>query len=119
MSNIKAVLSEVMSIDGALACAIVDANSGMMLGGAGAGIDLELAAAGNTEVVRANIKTLQALGLKDRIEDMLITLGSQYHIITLMNDKPGLFLFTVLDKSKSNLALGRRKCSEMAKTVQI
>jgi hypothetical protein len=119
MSNVKAALGEVMGIDGAIACALVDANSGMMLGGAGSGFDLEIAAAGNTEVVRAKLKTMQALGLKEKIEDILITLGSQYHIITLLGEKPGLFLYTALDKNKANLAMARRKCSEVVRTVAL
>ncbi len=119
MSNVKSVLSEIMGIDGAMAVALVDANSGMMLGGAGSGLDLEVAAAGNTEVVRAKLKTMQALGLKDKIEDILITLGTQYHIITLVESKPGLFMYTALDKSKSNLAMARRKCTDAVKTVTL
>ena len=70
-----------MSVDGALAAAVVDYSSGMLLGAAGGGIDLELAAGGNTEVMRSKLKTMQMLGLDDSIDDILITLGKQYHLI--------------------------------------
>jgi hypothetical protein len=109
MANLKDSLSELMLIDGAIAMALVDYNSGMMLGSAGTGVDLEVAAAGNTEVVRAKMKTMKALGLNDEIEDMLITLGKHYHIIRPIATKPGLFFYVVLDRSRSNLALARRK----------
>jgi hypothetical protein len=92
-----------------MCCALVDANSGMMLGSAGTGLDLDVAAAGNTEVVRSKIKTMKALNLKDEIEDILISLGKQYHIIRPVTKSPGLFFYLVLDKSRSNLALARRK----------
>jgi hypothetical protein len=95
-----------------MCAALVDANSGMMLGSAGAGLDLELAAAGNTEVVRAKLKTMQVLGLNDTIEDILITLGKQYHIIRPLQAKAGIFLYVVLDKAKANLAMARRMCQE-------
>jgi hypothetical protein len=109
MANLKDALNELMTMDGAIAMALVDYNSGMMLGSAGGGVDLEVAAAGNTEVVRAKMKTMKALGLNDEIEDMLITLGNHYHIIRPVATKPGLFFYVVLDRSRANLALSRRK----------
>ncbi|WP_211467035.1 hypothetical protein [Collimonas silvisoli] len=109
MSNMNVIVDTLLSIDGALTAAIVDSNSGMILGSGGAGVDLELAAAGNTEVMRSKIKTMKSLGLKDSIEDILITLGKQYHILRPIDKHEGLFIYVVLDKSKSNLALARRK----------
>ena len=109
MANLKDSLNELMTMDGAIAMALVDYNSGMMLGSAGTGVDLEVAAAGNTEVVRSKMKTMKALGLNDEIEDILITLGKHYHIIRPIASKPGLFFYVVLDRSRSNLALARRK----------
>lgn len=112
MSTIKQGLDDVMTVDGAMCAALVDSASGMILGQVGQGVDLEMAAAGNTEVVRAKLKTMKSLGLNDLIEDILITLGKQYHIIRPMARKEGLFLYFVLDKTKSNLALARRKLNE-------
>ena len=92
MANLNESLQDLMSLDGALCAAVVDYNSGMMLGSIGSGVDLELAAAGNTEVVRAKMKTMKALGLNDAIEDILITLGKQYHIIRFSARKDGVFI---------------------------
>lgn len=113
MANINQSMAELVAIDGAMCAALVDSNSGMILGQAGSGVDLEVAAAGNTEVVRAKLKTMRALGLNDKIEDILITLGKQYHILRPMASKEDLFLYVVLDKAKSNLALARRKVSDV------
>lgn len=88
----------------------MDYESGMTLGsmGGGALLDLEAAGAGNTEVVRAKMKTIQALQLSDQIEDILITLGRQYHLIRPLGEAKGeLFLYFVLDRSRANLALAR------------
>jgi len=109
MSNISESLEELITVDGAMCAAIVDSSSGMLLGKAGSGIDLDVAAAGNTEVVRAKLKTIKALGLNDTIDDILITLTGQYHIIRPLGSTPEIFLYVVLDRSKANLALARIK----------
>ena len=104
----KAV-SDMLNIDGAIAAAVVDFASGMLLAGGGSpAVDLEIAAAGNTEVMRAKMKTMKMLNLQDIIDDILISLGTQYHLIRPLSKHEGLFLYIVLDKSKSNLALSRR-----------
>ncbi len=113
MANVNESLKKLLEVDGAMCAALVDANSGMMLGSAGSGVDLDVAAAGNTEVVRAKLKTMKALGLADKIEDILISLGKQYHIIRLNPAKHGLFLYFVLDRGKANLALARRACADL------
>lgn len=117
MSTIHQAMQELISCDGAMCAALVDSSSGMILGQTGSGVDLEVAAAGNTEVVRAKLKTMRALGLNDVIEDILITLGRQYHILRPMARKEGLFVYLVLDKTKSNLALARRKVQEVEKDL--
>jgi len=119
MANMNDALSKIMEIDGALCAAIVDSTSGMMLGSIGTGVDLELAAAGNTEVVRAKARTLASLNLKDTIEDILITLGRQYHIIRPTASYEGLFIYVVLDRGRANLALARRKVLEAEAQVRI
>ena len=103
MAGLEQTLASLMSIDGAQAVALVDYESGMLLGEAGTGIDMEIAAAGNTEVIRAKMKTAAALNLNDSIEDMLITVAKQR----------GLFIYLVLDRAKSNLALARRKVQDV------
>jgi hypothetical protein len=110
--DIETALKEAMAIDGALGVALVDWESGMSLGSLGGGkyLDLEVAAAGNTEVVRAKMRTLASLRINDTIEDILITLTKQYHLIRLLrqaDSSQGLFLYLALDRGKSNLALAR------------
>lgn len=117
--NIQDTLNDLLTVDGAMCAAVVDAQSGMMLGQAGSGIDLEIAAAGNTEVVRAKLKTMKSLKLTDVIEDILITLGKQYHIIRPIAKSNGIFLYFVLDKSKSNLALARRKLQDSEAALEL
>ena len=116
--NYDNAVSQMLNVDGALAAAVVDFDSGMQLAGGGsAAIDLEIDAAGNTEVMRAKMKTMKMLGLKDEIEDILITLGRQYHLLRPLQRHNGLFLYSVLDKSKSNLALARRSLVDVEREM--
>jgi hypothetical protein len=122
--NIETALKEAMNIEGALGVALVDWESGMPLGTLGGGkyLDLDLAAAGNTEVVRAKMRTMQSLNLNDSIEDILITLGKQYHLIRLMNNADGaqnLFLYLALDRSKANLALARHQLRRIENDLSV
>lgn len=121
MATSKDVLPKLMEIDGCVACCIVDSNSGMMLGSAGGGaMNLEVAAAGNTEVVRAKRKTMKALNLgHEHIEDMLITLGRQYHLIRPVSSNEALFIYIVLDKSRANLAMARFNLTQIEKDLVV
>jgi len=116
MGNAQKSLDMIMEIDGAMGAALVDSESGMLLAQAGGGLDLNVAAAGNTDVVRAKLKTMKALGLNDTIEDILITLGKQYHII---RPHGTLFLYVVLNKSKANLAMARHRVSEVEAQLSV
>ena len=111
MSNMDLALKNMMAVDGAIGAAIVDYNSGMALGilGGSKTLDLQVASAGNTEVVRAKLRTMEQLGIKEDIEDILITLSAQYHIIRPVTGRKGkgLFLYLALDRTRANLALAR------------
>jgi predicted regulator of Ras-like GTPase activity (Roadblock/LC7/MglB family) len=115
MATLKQSLDDLLTCDGAMCAAIVDSESGMILASGGSGVDLEVAAAGNTEVVRSKMKVMRQLGLNDVIDDILITLGKQYHLIRPSSRKEGVFSYFVLDKAKANLALARRKLQDVDK----
>jgi hypothetical protein len=122
--NIEAALKEAMNIDGAVGASLVDWESGMSLGAVGGGkyLDLDVAAAGNTEVIRAKMRTMESLRLDDTIEDILITLTKQYHLIRLLKssrNEQGLFLYLVLDRQKANLALARHSLKRIEADISL
>lgn len=123
MSNMDIALKDMMVIDGAVGAAVVDYNSGMALGmlGSSKALDLQVAAAGNTEVVRAKMRTMEQLGLNDAIEDILITLNGQYHIIRPMTGRKskGLFLYLALDRNRANLAMARHRLKGIEEDLEV
>ncbi|MEU1084622.1 hypothetical protein ABZ368_31100 [Streptomyces sp. NPDC005908] len=124
MANTETALKECLSsIDGATAAALVDYTSGMALGtlGGGKDLNLEVAAAGNTDVVRSKLRTMELLGLKEEIEDILITLNSQYHLIRLLKGRGGngLFLYLVLDGARANLAMARHQLRRIENELEV
>jgi len=123
MANTETSLKEAASIEGAIGAALVDYTSGMALGTIGGGkeLDLNMAEAGNTDVVRAKVRTMEMLGLGDEIEDILITLGRQYHLIRLLKGqgKNGLFLYLALDKDRANLAMARHQLKKIEAELDV
>ena len=113
----KISLDPLRDIDGYVAAALADSESGMLLVADGDAIYLEVAAAGNTEVLRAKRKVANALKLNDTIEDVLISLTKQYHLIRPLESNQNLFLYVVLDRSKSNLAMARHELRSFEKTL--
>lgn len=119
MADIQKSLEGLLSINGSIAACIVDSSSGMVLGKLGDSIDLDLAAAVNTEVVSAKKRAIKELELADEIDDILITLNKQYHIICPVKSNTDLFIYLVLNKSVANLALARIKVNSIESALTI
>jgi len=92
---------------GYVAASLVDLESGMTLGLKSVRPDFDLAAASayNSEMVKQKLKIMKALNLKTTLEDMLITLGDQIHVIKLVGTTT--FIYLCVDRSQSNLAIVR------------
>ncbi|MFE0459212.1 hypothetical protein ACFW1A_08105 [Kitasatospora sp. NPDC058965] len=123
MAETEIALKEAMTIEGALGVALVDYGSGMALGvmGGGRDLDLAVAAAGNTDLVRAKMRTMEMLGLDDGIEDVLVTLSGQYHLIRPLTSRTGkgLFLYLALDRGRANLAMARHRLKRIESSLEV
>jgi len=122
ITSVESAMEELMKLRGAVGAALTDYTSGMCLaaiGGGGLIVDLELAAAGNSEVIRSKIKVMDSLRLKSKIEDILITLSDQYHLTRLLSAHKNLFLYLVLKKEDANLATARHKLTEVESYIDL
>jgi hypothetical protein len=107
----KAILETIEKIEadmsGFVAASLVDLDSGMTLAVKSNRPDFDLAAASayNSEMVKQKLKIVRALNIKGTLEDMLLTLTDQIHLIKLVGTTT--FLYLVADRSQSNLAIVR------------
>jgi len=118
--DVESALEELMNIDGAIGAAVVDYENGMTLGTIGGrSLDMELAGAGNTEVVRSKKNIIHDLGLDEDIEDILISLKSQYHLIRMCENHENVFIYLAIDRSEGNLGLARRSIDEVDENLKL
>jgi len=107
MANANDTVKELMGTEGAIAAIIADSDSGLVLAAKSNGFDTDTAAAGNTRVMQAKRDTMKMLKLDDNIQDILITLGTQLHLITPLPDNDAIFGYLVVDKNGANLGMAR------------
>ena len=70
-----------------------------------ANFDLDVAAAYNSEMVKAKYNTIRALGIEGELQDMLLTLSDQLHLIRVLDNE--LFVYVAVNSAQSNLAILR------------
>ncbi len=94
-------------MSGFIAASLVDMESGLTLGAKSvrSDFDLSVASAYNSELVKQKLKIMRALNLKGSLEDMLLTLTDQIHIIKLIS--PSVFLYLAAERDTTNLAIMR------------
>jgi hypothetical protein len=104
-------------IPGFIAASLVDLESGMTLGARTARGDFDLTAASayNSEMVKQKLKIMKALNLRTTLEDMLITLGDQIHLIKLVT--PASFIYLAADRASTNLAIVRNAVNKHVPTL--
>ncbi len=94
-------------MSGFIAASLVDMESGLTLGAKSlrSDFDLSVASAYNSELVKQKLKIMRALNLKSSLEDMLLTLTDQIHMIKMI--APNVFLYIAVDRESTNLAILR------------
>jgi hypothetical protein len=108
-------LRGMLSIEGMMGCAVVDTDTGLILARQVTEIHpfhLDSAAARGAQVLRAHYQAAQDMGAPTEAEEITTCSGGRYHVVRTSAAHPGLFLFALLKKEKSNLALARYKLME-------
>jgi predicted regulator of Ras-like GTPase activity (Roadblock/LC7/MglB family) len=113
-------LDVLAALDGVYACAVVDAGSGLILARQerkDQPVELELAAAASAQLLRTHQHVARQLGLTTEIDEVMTSAGPRHHVMRSAARHRGLFLFAVLDKQRTNLALARYKLMEAEQSL--
>lgn len=111
-------LAKLSEISGFIGACLVDSDTGLMMASEGGkGFDLEAASAANTEVVKAKLRAIELLGLNDHIDDILISLGKQLHLIRPLEKSPAVFIYVALDRKSANLGMARVQVKNVEKSI--
>jgi hypothetical protein len=104
--TVQNILKELPTL---LAVAVVETETGMALAGHAniAEFDIDTAAAYNTEVVKQKLKAISALKLNQTVQDILLTLTDQLHLLKLSPDG-GKFIYLAVNSRDTNLAVARQ-----------
>ncbi|MGD1854006.1 MAG: hypothetical protein ACFB2W_07115 [Leptolyngbyaceae cyanobacterium] len=125
MDNIKDSIRSALSVDGTIGAAIGDWSTGFSLGQASVNDSvmpvskLEQAIALNSEVIKAKNRARDGLQITSPIEDILITLKDQYHLIRICETTEGVFFYLVMDREKANLGLARIKLRQIEQQLRM
>lgn len=114
----RQALGDMLSIDGLLGCAVVDATTGLVLARESREdqpADLDLSAAASAQVLRAHRLAARNMGLSEQIDEVMVSAGTRQQVLRTVTRHPDLFLMALLDKHRANLALARYKLMEVEK----
>ena len=93
-------------VAGFLGACLVDGESGLtLMVKGGASINLEAAAAFSTQIVAAELRVVDMMGLNETIENILITMADQIHLIRPLEKAPGVILYICLDRKAARLGM--------------
>ena len=105
-------------LSGYIASALIEAESGMVLSkDEFSAFNIELASALNAEVLKSKRAAVDALELDDYVEDILITLGKQYHLIRPVDINLQLFIYLAIDRKRGSLAMARMALKEVEQSI--
>ncbi|MBM4782737.1 MAG: response regulator [Archangiaceae bacterium] len=119
--QVKRELQRLGRAEGFLGAALFDLESNQCLAslGDGGASPIEHAVSGHADLVQAKQRTIAKLDLHDELEDIVISLSREYHLVRLVKRQPRLFFFLTLDRARANLAMARYLLSDVEKDMVV
>ena len=116
----KQALSDMLSLEGLLGCAVVDATTGLVLAREtreDQPVDIELSSAASAQVLRMHRQAARSMGLSEQIDEIITSAASRQQVLRTLPRHADLFLLALLDKHRTNLALVRFKLMEVERSL--
>lgn len=119
--NVRDNLGRLERAEGFLSAALFDIEKNTCLATVDPGgkSHIEEVVGGHVDLVQAKRRTIARLNLNDELEDIVISLGREYHLVRLVRRQPKLFFFLTLDRARANLAMARYLLSDVEKDVVV
>ena len=107
------------NIPGFIASSITETATGMSFGSLSLdpNFDVELAGSHNLEVVKAKQNIIKTLNLNEKIDDIMLTLTTQIHLISI-SENGNYFIYLAVDITKGNLGLTRSVLKKFTKNLE-
>lgn len=119
-AQIESFLNEISTLPGFVASALGNGETGETMGMLGEDrFAVEVAVAANAQMVRAKYTALKALGMTTDMEDIVVTLPTQYHLISPIPNYNLAFVYVVLERAQADLERTRAKLCELHATLQL
>ena len=116
--TIRNALERGRALDGFLATLLVETATGNLIAAAigTKGVDLEVAAAATAEFARQKPRVEERIGLKDAVEEILLTSTRRYYILRPVASGD-LFLLLVLDRARTDLLAAQRELAAIEREL--
>jgi hypothetical protein len=119
-SRARLALAGMLTLEGLLACALVDSTTGLVLAREardGPPVDMDLAAAACAQVLRTHRLAARSMGLGDQVDEVTTSAGARQQMMRALSRHPELFLVALLDQRRSSLALARSRMIEVERVL--
>lgn len=100
-------------IPGTLGLALIEPETGEILGSAARGVDMAVVATLHIDLCRTASRIADLVSDSGAAEDLAVTLGSQHQLIAPLSANPATWLSIVLDRQRGNVALARHQVSKI------
>jgi len=120
-ANATLALRSMLSLEGLLGCAVVDATTGLILAREvrdDQTVDIELAGAACAQMLRAHRDAARSMGLSESIDEVMTSAGARHQVLRVVARHPTVFLMALLEKHRTNLALARFHLMEVERELR-